>query len=160
MSNISLIKKNAKALHTELVKIRRHLHAHPELSFEEVKTGKFIQKILKQYKIPFKGGWAKNGVVATIVGDQGSGKTIALRADIDALPITETNAVKYKSKNEGLMHACGHDVHTTSLLGTCILLHKMKSTFKGTIKCIFQPGEEKLPGGASINIWLQQMSCI
>ena len=151
-THIATIKKLSKSLSAELIKHRRHLHAHPELSFKEIKTGKYIQQVLKKYKVPFTGGWAENGVVATIVGGLGKGKTIALRADMDALPITELNKVKYKSKNEGIMHACGHDVHSSSLLGTCIILNKLKKEFAGTIKCIFQPGEEKIPGGASILI--------
>ncbi len=146
------IKELAKEYHEEIIAIRRHLHQHPELSFEEVKTGKFIAKKLKEYKIPHKHGIADNGVVGLIKGKNPSKKIIALRGDIDALPITEANDVPYKSKNEGVMHACGHDVHTSSLLGTAKILNTLKDQFEGTIKLIFQPGEEKLPGGASIMI--------
>lgn len=146
------IKALAKEYHEEVVNIRRHLHQNPELSFEEVETGKFIAKKLKDYGIPFEHGMAGNGVVGLIKGKNPTKKIIALRGDIDALPIKEANAVPYKSKNEGVMHACGHDVHTSSLLGTAKILNQIKDQFEGTIKLIFQPGEERLPGGASIMI--------
>lgn len=146
------IKELAKEYHEEIILIRRHLHQHPELSFEEVETGKFIAKKLKDYGIPYEHGIAKNGVVGLIKGKNPSTKTIALRGDIDALPIKEANEVAYKSKKEGIMHACGHDVHTASLLGVAKILNNIKDHFEGSIKLIFQPGEEKLPGGASIMI--------
>lgn len=146
------VKSLAKKYKQQLIKIRRELHQHPELSFKEYETSKRIIRILKANKIPHKSGYAKTGIVATIKGKNPTKKTIALRADIDALPITETNKVKYKSKNKGVMHACGHDVHTTSLLGCIMILNQMKDQFSGTIKCIFQPGEELLPGGASLLI--------
>ena len=146
------IKSLASEYHEEIVNIRRHLHQNPELSFEEVETGKFIAKKLKSFGIPYEHGIAENGVVGLIKGKNPNKKIIALRGDIDALPITEANKVPYKSKNEGVMHACGHDVHTASLLGTAKILNKIKDQFEGTIKLIFQPGEEKLPGGASIMI--------
>ncbi|MFK7979501.1 MAG: M20 family metallopeptidase [Saprospiraceae bacterium] len=146
------IKALAKEYHEEVIHIRRHLHQHPELSFEEVETGKFIAKKLKNYGIPYQHGIAENGVVGLIKGKNPTSKTIALRGDIDALPITEANKVPYKSKNEGVMHACGHDVHTASLIGVAKILNAVKDHFEGTIKLIFQPGEEKLPGGASIMI--------
>ncbi len=149
---IKEIKTYAASIEKEVIAIRRTIHANPELSFEEKETGKYIQKILKKYKIPFTTGWADHGVVATIEGIPNKKKHIALRADIDALPIQELNKVKYKSQKEGVMHACGHDVHSSSLLGTAIILNKMKTHFEGSVKCIFQPGEEKLPGGASILI--------
>ncbi len=152
MNLITDIKKIARQNHAEIVKLRRHLHMYPELSFEEKNTGKYISDFLKKHKISHTGGWCKNGIVAIIKGQKKSGPTIALRADIDALPITEANKVKYKSKNPGVMHACGHDVHTSSLLGCILILEQCKAHFGGTIKCIFQPGEEKLPGGASIMI--------
>ena len=136
----------------EVIDIRRHLHQHPELSYQEVKTGKFIANRLSQMGIPHEHGVAENGVVGLIEGKNPSLKTIALRADIDALPIEEANNIEYKSKNEGVMHACGHDVHTSSLLGTAKILFALKDHFEGTIKLIFQPAEEKLPGGASIMI--------
>ena len=146
------IKKLAKEFHEEIIHIRRHLHQHPELSFEEVETGKFIAKKLKSFGISYEHGIADNGVVGLIKGKNPNKRIIALRGDIDALPITEANDVPYKSRNEGVMHACGHDVHTSSLLGTAKILHTLRDQFEGTIKLIFQPGEEKLPGGASIMI--------
>ena len=153
---MELLKEKIKALanqyYEEIIHIRRYLHQHPELSFEEVETGKYIAKKLKSYGIPFEHGMAGNGVVALIKGKNSTLKTIALRGDIDALPIKEANDVPYKSKNEGVMHACGHDVHTASLLGVAKILNAIKDHFEGTIKLIFQPGEEKLPGGASIMI--------
>lgn len=152
MNLVSEIKSIARKNHKDIVEIRRHIHMNPELSFQEVKTGKYIMNFLKRHKIKHSGGWCKNGVVAIIKGEKKSSKTIALRADIDALPIKEANKVKYKSKNPNVMHACGHDAHTASLLGTILILNKCKAHFGGTIKCIFQPGEEKLPGGASILI--------
>ncbi|MEZ5057872.1 MAG: M20 family metallopeptidase [Saprospiraceae bacterium] len=135
-----------------LVKIRRHLHQHPELSYQEVETGKFISKTLSEWGIPHKYGIADNGVVALIEGKNPGKKVIALRGDIDALPIEEANDVPYKSKNFGVMHACGHDVHTTSLLGAAYILYNTRDQWEGSVKCIFQPAEEKLPGGASIMI--------
>lgn len=146
------VKSLASKYKKEVIKIRRELHQHPELSFKEFETSKRIIRILKANKIAHKAGYAKTGIVATIKGKSPSKKTIALRADIDALPIKETNKVKYKSKNEGVMHACGHDVHTASLLGCIMILNQLKEHFSGTIKCIFQPGEELLPGGASLLI--------
>jgi len=146
------IKQLAKEYHEEVIHIRRHLHQHPELSFQEVETGKFIAKKLKSFGIPHKHGIADNGVVGLIKGKNPKKRVVALRGDIDALPIQEQNEVPYKSKKEGIMHACGHDVHTSSLLGTAKILNELKGEFEGTIKLIFQPGEEKLPGGASIMI--------
>jgi len=146
------IKELAKQNHEEVVRIRRHLHQNPELSFEEVQTGKFIAEKLNDYEIPNEHGWAENGVVGLIEGRNASKKVVALRADIDALPILEANEVPYKSKNEGVMHACGHDVHTSSLLGVAKILNELKTEFDGTVKLIFQPAEEKMPGGASLLI--------
>jgi amidohydrolase len=146
------IKQLAKAHHAAIVEIRRHLHQYPELSFQEVETGKFIAQKLGDFGIAFSSGWGGNGAAALIEGKNPGKKTIALRADFDALPITEKNDVPYKSKNEGVMHACGHDVHTASLLGAAKILQSLRQEFEGTVKLIFQPGEEKLPGGASILI--------
>jgi amidohydrolase len=135
----------------EVISFRRHLHAHPELSYQEVNTAKFItEKLISFGLVPVR--MADTGVVALIEGKNSSKKTIALRADIDALPITELNKVDYKSTYPGIMHACGHDVHTSSLLGTAKILHQLRNQFEGTVKLIFQPGEEKNPGGASIMI--------
>ncbi len=146
------IKQRAKAYHQEIIGIRRHLHAHPELSFEEVETGKYVAHKLKEFGIPYQHGIADNGVLGIIEGKNPSKKVIALRADMDALPITEANDVPYKSKNEGVMHACGHDVHTSSLLGVAKILNELKTDFEGSIKLLFQPAEERFPGGASLMI--------
>jgi amidohydrolase len=135
----------------EVVALRQHIHAHPELSFQEFETSAFIQRKLSTWGIPFT-VMANTGVVALLKGDLPSDQVIALRADMDALPIVEANDKPYKSINEGVMHACGHDVHSSSLLGTAYILSKLKAQFAGTIKFIFQPGEELLPGGASILI--------
>lgn len=136
----------------EIISIRRHLHQHPELSFKEYKTSEFICEKLKEYNIPFTNGFAETGIVAIIEGKNAAKNCIALRADMDALPIQETNNINYCSVNAGIMHACGHDVHTACLLGAAKILNTIKTEFEGTIKLIFQPGEEKLPGGASLLI--------
>ncbi|MBI5916910.1 MAG: amidohydrolase [Bacteroidetes bacterium] len=146
------IKQLAARFHSETVEIRRHLHAHPELSFHEKETGQFIARKLGEHGIRHEHGWGENGVVAYIEGKNADRKTIALRADIDALPIAEANQVPYKSQNQGVMHACGHDVHSASLLGVARILDALRGEFEGTVKLIFQPAEEKLPGGASILI--------
>lgn len=135
----------------KVVGYRQHLHANPELSFKEFQTSAFIKNILTDLGIPFT-EMANTGVVGLIKGDLPSDKVIALRADMDALPILEANDKPYASKNQGVMHACGHDVHSSSLLGTAHILNSLKAEFGGTIKLIFQPGEEILPGGASIMI--------
>lgn len=142
----------ANEYQTELVAIRRHLHAHPELSFKEKETAQFISNKLTEYGIEHQTNIGGYGIVGYIKGKNPTTKTIALRADMDALPIEEKNNNSYTSKNQGIMHACGHDVHTTCLLGAAKILYKIKENFEGTIKLIFQPAEEKLPGGASIMI--------
>ena len=147
-----IIQTKAKAKFASVVATRRYLHQHPELSYQEVETGKFIAAALNKLGIPHTHGIAENGVVAIIEGKNPHKKTIALRADFDALPITEKNDIEYKSQNEGVMHACGHDAHTASLLGTAEILFEMRDGFEGTIKLIFQPAEERTPGGASIMI--------
>ena len=145
------IKRLAKQYAQEFIEIRHHLHANPELSYEEYETSKFIQNKLQQFGIPFETK-ATTGVVGLIKGTNPAKKVIALRADMDALPITEENDVSYKSTKQGLMHACGHDVHTTCLLGASKILNELKDKWEGTVKLIFQPGEEKNPGGASLMI--------
>ncbi|SDS03687.1 amidohydrolase [Mucilaginibacter mallensis] len=130
---------------------RRHLHSHPELSFHEVETSAFVARKLEELGLEYH-KMADTGLVALIKGDKPSNNVVALRADMDALPILEANDVPYRSKNSGVMHACGHDVHTSSLLGTAKILTSLKSEFGGIIKLIFQPAEEKLPGGASLMI--------
>ena len=135
-----------------IIGFRRHIHQNPELSFQEFETSNFIKSVLREYDIEFTDGWVKTGIVAIINGGLGPGKVVAIRADMDALPIQENSEAPYRSKVKGVMHACGHDVHTASVLGTSIILNELRSTFSGTVKIIFQPGEEKLPGGASLMI--------
>ncbi len=142
----------AKAYLDDTIAIRRHIHANPELSYQEVETGKFIAAKLAEMGIEHTHGIAENGVVGLIYGKNPSKKVVALRADMDALPIFEKNDIAYKSKNEGVMHACGHDAHSASLLGAARILHELRNEWEGTVKLIFQPAEEKLPGGASIMI--------
>lgn len=144
------IESLSKAYFETYRSVRHHLHAHPELSYKEFNTSQFIQNHLQSLGIPFK-VMAETGVVALIEGKK-SNRVIALRADIDALPIQEENNTAYASKIPGVMHACGHDVHTTILLGAAKILHDTKQDWEGTVKLIFQPGEEKNPGGASILI--------
>lgn len=146
------IKKLSEDFFNDTVDVRRYLHAHPELSFHEKNTSNYIVKRLQEWGIPYKNKVAETGIVAMIEGANPDSKTIALRADMDALPILEENDVPYKSVNKGVMHACGHDVHTSSLLTCGKILNSLKSEFEGTIKLIFQPGEEKIPGGASLMI--------
>lgn len=145
------IQKLAAQIFEEVVGFRQHLHANPELSFKEFETSKYVKDKLTSWGIPFT-EMANTGVVGLITGEIPSNNVIALRGDMDALPITELNDKPYKSKNTGVMHACGHDVHTSSLLGTAHILNKLKSEFAGTVKLVFQPAEEILPGGASIMI--------
>ncbi|MCB9334631.1 MAG: amidohydrolase [Flavobacteriales bacterium] len=152
MDLIKIIKQKAADYKSEVIAIRRHLHQHPELSFEEYNTADFIEIKLKEYGITNRQRIVKTGIIALIEGKNPSKKVIALRADIDALPILETNKVDYKSMNDGVMHACGHDVHTSSLLGVARILNELKNEWEGTVKLIFQPGEEKIPGGASLII--------
>lgn len=148
---VQKIKSLSESHFDEILEIRRHIHANPELSFQEFNTADFIESKLREFGIPNIQRIAKTGVTFCLEGKQ-KGKIIALRADIDALPIKEANEVAYKSKNEGIMHACGHDVHTSSLLGVAKILSQLTDQFNGTVKFIFQPGEEKSPGGASILI--------
>jgi amidohydrolase len=149
---IDSIKKLSSINSKNIVDIRHHLHANPELSFQEFETSKYVKIALENIGISKIEHIANTGLVALIEGKNPSVKTIALRADMDALPIKELNNVAYKSKNDGIMHACGHDVHTSCLLGAAQILYNLRNEFEGTIKLIFQPGEEKLPGGASIMI--------
>lgn len=146
------IKSLAKAYKEEVIANRRHLHANPELSYVEFKTSAFVEEKLKDLGITKIDKKATTGWSALIEGKNPSKKVVALRADMDALPIIEANDVPYKSKNVGVMHACGHDAHTASLLGAAKILNEVKDDFEGTIKLIFQPGEEVVPGGASLMI--------
>ena len=145
------IKDLAKQYKDEFIDVRRHLHAHPELSYQEFETSKYVQNKLSQYNIPFAVK-ATTGVVGIIEGKNPSSRIVALRGDMDALPIREENDVPYKSTKDGIMHACGHDVHTTCLLGAAKILSETKDDWEGTVKLIFQPGEERNPGGASMLI--------
>lgn len=152
MNVIDIIKQLNDQYFDTIVKIRRHIHQYPELSFEEINTSAYICEILDKYQISYTKGIVKTGIIAIIQGKNPNKKTILLRADLDALPIEEKNDVSYKSKHKGVMHACGHDVHTASVLGTVIILNQLKAEFDGTIKIMFQPGEEVLPGGSSLMI--------
>jgi amidohydrolase len=145
------IKTLAKQYLDEFIAVRQHLHANPELSYQEFETSKFVQSKLSSFGIPFEVK-ATTGVLGMISGKNPDSRVIALRADMDALPIQEENELAYKSKNAGVMHACGHDVHTTILLGAAKILNELKDEWEGTIKLIFQPGEERNPGGASYMI--------
>ena len=146
MIQAAQIRNYAQSLLPELIDIRCHLHQHPELSFKEFETSNYIKSILTKLGINYTDQWAETGIVATI-GKQ-SLKSIALRGDMDALPIQEKNDVNYKSINENVMHACGHDVHMTCLLGAAMILKEFEASLGGQVKLIFQPGEELLPGGA------------
>ncbi len=159
------IQQKAQDIHKEVVEMRHHLHAHPELSFQEYETSRFVKNKLTSFGIEVQDNIADTGLVGIVRGEKKGltndeqgitnkevRKVVALRADMDALPITEANEVAYKSTHPGIMHACGHDVHTSSLLGTARILSELKPYFSGTIKLVFQPAEERLPGGASLMI--------
>nr|MCU0337064.1 M20 family metallopeptidase [Sediminibacterium sp.] len=145
------IQQLAASYTNEFITIRHHLHANPELSYQEFETSKFVQQKLTEFGIEFT-VMATTGIVGIIKGKNSDTRVIALRADMDALPIQEENDVAYKSTKDGVMHACGHDVHTTCLLGAAKILQETKTDWEGTIKLIFQPGEERNPGGASFMI--------
>ncbi len=146
------IHKLAKHHFEDIVAIRRHLHQNPELSFEEAETAAFVAAQLDDLKIPYQKGVGGHGLVALIGREEDDRPVLALRADMDALPIEETNDVPYKSKRPGVMHACGHDVHTASLLGAARILQALKDRLPGRVKLFFQPAEERIPGGASLMI--------
>lgn len=151
-NTISSIKALSEKYFDEVLNIRRHLHSHPELSFQEYKTADFIEEQLRRIGITDFERKADTGITFLLKGKSDNGKTIAMRADMDALPIIEANDVPYKSQNEGVMHACGHDVHTACLLGAVRILKELQDHYSGTIRVIFQPGEEKFPGGATLMI--------
>ncbi len=146
--NASTVKQEVKNITDELISIRRYLHQNPELSFQEIKTSKYISELLNKWGIEHTSNVGGYGIIGILKGKNPDSKVIALRADMDALPIIEENNVKYCSVNDGIMHACGHDVHMTCLLGTIKLLSENRDWFNGSIKFIFQPAEETLPGGA------------
>ncbi|MFT7150291.1 MAG: amidohydrolase [Nonlabens sp.] len=152
MISADQIKTLAKQFAEDVVQIRRHIHANPELSFQEFETAKYVAEHLRALGIEPKEGVAGTGLTAIIKGKNPESKTVALRGDMDALPILEANDIDYKSTNEGVMHACGHDVHTACVLGAARILNELKDQFEGTVKLVFQPGEEKNPGGASLMI--------
>lgn len=148
---LNKIKDLARSYAPDYIAIRQHLHAHPELSYQEFETSKLVQQQLESLGIPYEIK-AETGVIGLIKGQNPASRIIALRADMDALPIQEENEVPYKSQNPGIMHACGHDVHTSCLLGAARILQETRAEWEGTVKLIFQPGEEKNPGGASLLI--------
>lgn len=150
-SKIEKLRRDAEGMRSALVADRRHLHQHPELSFEERETSQFVVNRLKALDIPYKEGVGGYGVIGNIQGSR-TGPTVALRADMDALPIHEANNVSYASRFPGVMHACGHDVHTASLLGAAALLRARTGDFRGNVRLLFQPAEERLPGGAHLMI--------
>ena len=145
---INKIKQLAESAFDEIVEIRRYIHKNPELSFKEHKTSAYIKSVLTGWDIPFAEDIADTGIVVLLEGNNPSKKILALRADFDALPITEENDIEYCSVNKGVMHACGHDAHTASMLGAIKILNALKQEWEGSIKFIFQPAEEMLPGGA------------
>ena len=152
MISADKVKELSRKYKEDVIRWRRHLHENPELSYKEHDTSAYIAQTLRSFGLKPVTGIAETGVTVDIEGRNPGKKTAALRADIDALPIQEANDVPYKSKNQGVMHACGHDVHTASLLGTTRILRELSDSFSGTVRCIFQPGEEKNPGGASLLI--------
>ena len=145
---IEKIKQLASDNFEDIVAVRRHLHQYPELSQEEFKTMAFVAERLRDYGLNPVTGVGKTGVVALIEGRNPSSYCIALRADYDALPLEECTGLPFASENKGVMHACGHDMHTSSLLGAAKILSQLKDSFEGTVMLIFQPSEEKYPGGA------------
>ena len=145
------IKDLASKYAADTVAIRSHLHENPELSYQEFETSKFVQSKLQEIGIDFE-VMATTGVLGIIRGKNPESRVIALRADMDALPIQEENDVSYRSQKPGVMHACGHDVHTSILLGAAKILYELRESWEGTVKLLFQPGEEKNPGGASYMI--------
>lgn len=145
------IRQLAKQFHPRIIELRREIHANPELAFEEIKTGALVAETLRLFGVDVKTGVARTGVIGTIKGTK-PGKTIALRSDMDALPILEATGLPFASKNEGKMHACGHDAHTAIGLGAAMILSQLKDEIEGEIRFLFQPSEEKNPGGAPFMI--------
>lgn len=152
MPGAEQIKQLAQEFYPLVLETRRYLHQYPELSFQETQTSAYLCAILDKLGVSYSKGIVKTGIVVELKGKNPGKKVILLRADMDALPITETNKVEYASKNQGVMHACGHDVHSSCLIGAAAILDRLRSEWEGTIKLIFQPGEEVLPGGASLMI--------
>ncbi len=148
---LNQIKALADELFPEVVRLRRHLHRRPELSFQEHETARFVQAALEPLDVEVQPGVAGTGLVVTFKGDR-PGPTVSLRADMDALPILEENTFDFVSEKPGVMHACGHDAHTASLLGAAMMMHRLRAEWPGTVRMLFQPGEEKIPGGAKTMI--------
>ena len=146
------IREKARESSGELISLRRHFHMNPEISFREHQTADFIEGYLRKLGIRFKSGIAGTGIVAEITGEMPGNNVIALRAEMDALPVSEKNTYEYISQNEGVMHACGHDSHMAMLLCTAAILKSIGRAFAGTILIVFQPGEELSPGGARLMI--------
>jgi len=144
---IHAVKQAADAVFEKVVQVRRQIHRNPELAFDEQQTAHLVQEALADLPLKLTTGIAGTGIVATLEGGN-PGPTQMLRADMDALPITEATGLPFASENEGIMHACGHDAHTASLLGTALILSQMKDEVPGTVRFLFQPSEERLPGGA------------
>lgn len=149
---IEKIREKAQRYFSDIQAIRHHIHANPELSFQEVNTMKYVSERLTAWGVDHQAGVGGTGLVGLIKGKNPGNKCVALRADMDALPIQEDNNTSYRSRNNGVMHACGHDVHTSCLLGAARILQELRNEFEGTVKLIFQPGEEKDPGGATLMI--------
>lgn len=147
---VDIVTRKVDEYHPDTVIAYKHLHQYPELSFQEKNTSLYVEKQLQKCGVQYKGNIGGYGILAWIEGKNPTARTIALRADMDALPIKELNEIDFKSQNEGVMHACGHDTHTASLLGAVRIINEMKNQFSGTVLFIFQPGEEKHPGGASL----------
>jgi len=146
----NIILNHADKLQKEVTDIRRHFHKHPELSFQEENTSAYIRQLLDEWNVEYEFPFVKTGILAILKGKDENGKVVALRTDMDALPIVEENEISYKSENQGVMHACGHDVHMATLLGSIKILSELKEQFSGKILFIFQPAEEKAPGGAKL----------
>lgn len=144
--------KEAGEIRDEVIALRRHFHKHPELSYKEFETSAFIKEWLTRNGIYFRDSVAGTGIIATIEGKKGKGRVIAIRAEMDALPVQERSVTDFSSVNEGKMHACGHDAHMAMLMGAALLLKKHSAEFEGTVLPVFQPGEEKNPGGARLMI--------
>lgn len=147
---LQTVKQLTDAIFPYVVECYRHLHAHPELSYREYETAAFVCRELDAMQVPYRSGIAGTGILGRIEGRHPEKRIIALRADMDALPIQEETDVPFKSKNAGVMHACGHDAHTACLLGVAKMLNQLKTSFEGTVLLIFQPGEEQAPGGAKL----------
>lgn len=147
---VEKVREKVEAYHLQTVAHYKHLHQYPELSFQEKETSLYVEKHLSDWGISYRNHIGGYGILAWVEGRNPRKRTIALRADMDALPISEENDVDHISRNEGVMHACGHDVHTSSLLTSARIINELKDSIEGTVLFIFQPGEEKHPGGANL----------